>query len=82
MPPSVLTIGHSNHPLDGFLALLAQHKVKVLVDIRRFPGSRKHPHFNQDNLVAALMCLFGRPSSCGVHSRDGQQLDPPPGKSV
>jgi uncharacterized protein (DUF488 family) len=54
MPKQLFTIGHSNHPLDRFLALLAQHKIKALVDIRRFPSSRKHPHFNQDNLVSAL----------------------------
>jgi uncharacterized protein (DUF488 family) len=54
MPPSVLTIGHSNHPPERFLALLARHEVEALVDIRRFPGSRKHPHFNQDSLAAAL----------------------------
>ena len=54
MPPAVLTIGHSNHPLDRFLALLAGHGVEALVDIRRFPGSRKHPHFSRDNLAAAL----------------------------
>jgi uncharacterized protein (DUF488 family) len=55
MPPAVLTIGHSNHPLDRFLALLAQHGVEALVDIRRFPGSRKHPHFSRDSLAAALL---------------------------
>jgi uncharacterized protein (DUF488 family) len=54
MPPSVLTIGHSNHPPERFLALLARHEVEALADIRRFPGSRKHPHFNRDNLAAAL----------------------------
>jgi uncharacterized protein (DUF488 family) len=54
MPPSIVTIGHSNHPLEQFLALLAQHEVEALADIRRFPGSRKHPHFNRDNLAAAL----------------------------
>jgi uncharacterized protein (DUF488 family) len=54
MPPAVLTIGHSNHPLDRFLALLAGHGVEALLDIRRFPGSRKHPHFSRDNLAAAL----------------------------
>ena len=48
------TIGHSNHPLDRFLALLARHGVEALVDIRRFPGSRKHAHFNRDSLAAAL----------------------------
>jgi uncharacterized protein (DUF488 family) len=54
MSPNIVTIGHSNHPLDRFLALLAQHEVEALVDIRRFPGSRKHPHFNRDSLAAAL----------------------------
>jgi|SRR5215510_10185175 len=51
---NLLTIGHSNHPLDRFLALLAQHEMEALRDIRRFPGSRKHPHFNRDNLASAL----------------------------
>jgi uncharacterized protein (DUF488 family) len=54
MSPFFFTIGHSNHPLDRFLALLAQHAVEALVDIRRFPGSRKHPHFHRDNLAVAL----------------------------
>ncbi|HEY7328895.1 MAG TPA: DUF488 family protein, partial [Gemmataceae bacterium] len=48
---SLFTIGHSNHPLDRFLALLVQHEIEALVDIRRFPGSRKHPHFSRDNLA-------------------------------
>jgi uncharacterized protein (DUF488 family) len=51
---NLFTVGHSNHPLDRFLTLLAQHGVEALVDIRRFPGSRKHPHFNGDGLAAAL----------------------------
>jgi uncharacterized protein (DUF488 family) len=54
MPLAVLTIGHSNHSLERFSALLAQHGVEALVDIRRFPGSRKHPQFNRDSLAAAL----------------------------
>jgi uncharacterized protein (DUF488 family) len=54
MPQQINTIGHSTHPLDLFLALLAQHEIKELVDIRRFPGSRKHPHFNQEKLASAL----------------------------
>jgi uncharacterized protein (DUF488 family) len=51
---TIWTIGHSNHPLDRFLDLLAQHGIEALVDIRRFPGSRKHPHFHRDNLAVAL----------------------------
>src|SRR5437870_3047811 len=51
---TIFTIGHSTHSLDRFLALLAQHGIEMLVDVRRFPGSRKFPHFNQAPLAAAL----------------------------
>jgi hypothetical protein len=37
MSEQLFTIGHSNHPLDGFLSLLRQHGVEALADIRRFP---------------------------------------------
>jgi uncharacterized protein (DUF488 family) len=50
----VFTIGHSNHPIDRFLALLQQHRIEALADIRRFPGSRKHPHFSRDALAGTL----------------------------
>ena len=52
--PKLFTIGHSTHALDRFLALLAQHEIEALVDIRRFPGSRKHPQFSRDKLAAAF----------------------------
>ena len=54
MSQHLFTIGHSTHPFDRFVALLTQHDIKVLADIRRFPGSRKFPQFNQDNLASAL----------------------------
>jgi uncharacterized protein (DUF488 family) len=54
MSPQLFTIGHSTHPLERFLALLVQHEIKVLADIRRFPSSRKFPQFNQANLASAL----------------------------
>ena len=54
MSVQLFSIGHSTHPLDRFLALLGEHDIEVLADIRRFPGSRKFPHFNQDNLASLL----------------------------
>jgi uncharacterized protein (DUF488 family) len=54
MSPAIFTIGHSTHPLDQFLTLLAQHGIETLVDIRGFPGSRKHPQFGGESLAAAL----------------------------
>jgi len=50
----VYTIGHSTHSLSEFLAMLRSFGIKTLVDIRRFPGSRKLPQFDKENLEAAL----------------------------
>lgn len=54
MSPQLFTVGHSTQPLDRFVGLLTQHDIKVLADIRRFPGSRTFPQFNQDNLALTL----------------------------
>ena len=54
MKPQLFTIGHSNHPIDQFLGLLLKHRIEVLVDIRRFPSSRKYPHLNQESMAAAM----------------------------
>ncbi|MCC8360127.1 DUF488 domain-containing protein [Salinimicrobium sediminilitoris] len=56
MPPQhqIWTIGHSTHPLEEFLEWLHSHKIEVLVDIRRYPGSRKFPHFNLEALADSL----------------------------
>ena len=54
MPLELFTIGHSTHPLERFLALLVQHRIELVADIRRFPGSRKFPHFNRESLASAL----------------------------
>lgn len=50
----IFTIGHSSHPMDRFLDLLQQHGIEAVVDIRRFPGSRQHPHFSRENLAVSL----------------------------
>lgn len=51
---TIWTIGHSNRSFDEFLALLRAYKITLLVDVRRYPGSRKFPHFNKDFLEEAL----------------------------
>ena len=54
-PPATLwTIGHSTHPIDEFLALLAAHDIQRIADVRRFAGSRKYPQFNPDALAVSL----------------------------
>src|SRR5262249_19806852 len=54
MNEPIYSIGHSNLPLDQFFSLLPQHHIEALVDIRRFPSSRKFPYFNQTDLSASL----------------------------
>ena len=55
MKPAVIyTIGHSTPTIEVFLSMLESYDIKTIVDIRRFPGSRKFPQFNQDNLKIAL----------------------------
>jgi len=50
----IFTFGHSNHPIEEFLALLTRSRIEVVADIRRFPSSRKHPQFNRESLEASL----------------------------
>jgi uncharacterized protein (DUF488 family) len=50
----VFTVGHSNHPLEKFLGILAAHGIERIVDVRRFPASRRWPHFGAERFEAAL----------------------------
>jgi uncharacterized protein (DUF488 family) len=48
------TIGHSTHAIDAFVGLLRDAGVRAVADVRRFPGSRRHPQFGRDALAAEL----------------------------
>ena len=50
----IWTIGHSTHPLEEFVEWLQSFEIKALADIRRYPGSRRYPHFNKDALAISL----------------------------
>lgn len=51
---TVWTIGHSTRSLGEFASLLVTQGIELLVDIRSFPGSRRYPHFNKENLSLSL----------------------------
>jgi uncharacterized protein (DUF488 family) len=51
---SVCTIGHGVRPVDELVATLVEAGVTTLVDVRRFPSSRRNPQFNQAPLARAL----------------------------
>ncbi|HEX7152520.1 MAG TPA: DUF488 domain-containing protein [Thermoanaerobaculia bacterium] len=48
------TIGHSTRTLEELVALLQEHGVLRLADVRRFPGSRRHPQFSREALEREL----------------------------
>jgi len=51
---TIWTVGHSTRPIEELLKLLAAGKIQLLADVRRFPGSRRHPQFGQEALAASL----------------------------
>lgn len=51
---TIWTIGHSTRSLEELVAMLRSFEIKVLVDVRHFPGSRKYPHFNKESLEVTL----------------------------
>jgi uncharacterized protein (DUF488 family) len=50
----VWTIGHSTHALPAFLHILQAYGIETVADVRRFPGSRRHPQFGAEALAASL----------------------------
>ncbi len=78
----VYTVGHSNHAIENFLALLRRHGIRRLVDVRSVPYSRWVPHFRKRALSAALEsngidyqflgdALGGRPPGDEFYAADG-----------
>ena len=53
-PSTIHTIGHSTRTIEDFIALLKAHSIDLLIDVRRWPASRRCPQFNRDALSASL----------------------------
>jgi Protein of unknown function, DUF488 len=56
-PPAIAelyTVGHSNHAIEHFLALLRRHRVETVADVRSRPYSRFVPHFGKERLARFL----------------------------
>lgn len=81
----IFSIGHSNHPLETFLALLKQHRIEVLVDARSHPYSRFAPHSDSGSLKGAVTDvgikyllmgkeLGGRPEGDEFYGAEGHVL--------
>jgi uncharacterized protein (DUF488 family) len=50
----MMTVGHSTLELEAFLRALVENGCRTLVDVRRYPGSRRHPQFGQARLFDSL----------------------------
>ncbi|MER7788092.1 DUF488 domain-containing protein [Streptomyces sp. NPDC097640] len=54
MANRICTVGHSTRDFGEMLAILRNHEISHLVDVRSFPSSRKFPQWNQSAIIAAL----------------------------
>jgi uncharacterized protein (DUF488 family) len=74
------TIGHSTRPLPDFMALLRREQVTHLADVRRFPVSRRYPHFDGEALATALTaCAIGYTHHPALGGRRTPRSDSPNG---
>ena len=55
MQNHIFTIGHSTHSQERFIALLRQHEITALCDVRSQPYSRMNSQFNREDLEQALL---------------------------
>src|SRR5437660_4035015 len=54
MVSQIWTIGHSTRNIDGFVTLLEESGIKLLADVRSWPGSKRYPQFNKETLAESL----------------------------
>jgi uncharacterized protein (DUF488 family) len=50
----IWTVGHSTRKIDHFISLLEENGIKLVVDVRSLPGSRRYPQFNREALADSL----------------------------
>jgi len=81
----VFTIGHSNHDEPTFVALLRQHQIQVVADVRSQPYTKYATHFNADQIKQVLAGagigyvflgqeLGGRPADPELYDGEGHVL--------
>lgn len=51
---TIWTVGHSTRSIEEFLDILRSAAITRLIDVRRYPASRRYPHFNAQPLADAL----------------------------
>lgn len=78
---TLFTVGHSNRSLPEFIDVLRSAGIQTLVDVRRFPASRRHPHFNigplRDALAATGADYYHLPELGGYREAPSTQFSSP-----
>lgn len=73
------TVGHSNRSSAAFLDILRAAEIGVVADVRRLPGSRANPQFDQDRLSRSLAQFqIGYDYVPLLGGRRGQEKSVPP----
>jgi uncharacterized protein (DUF488 family) len=63
----LVTVGHGTRPIEELVEMLGEAGVETIVDVRRFPGSRRHPQFNRPALAGSL-------EAAGIAYRHAEEL--------
>ena len=50
----IWTIGHSTRSIEDFISLLEENGIKLVADVRMFPGSKRYPQFGREALAKSL----------------------------
>jgi uncharacterized protein (DUF488 family) len=50
----IWTIGHSTRTIEEFIDALQASGIKLVVDVRLLPGSKRYPQFNKEELAKSL----------------------------
>jgi uncharacterized protein (DUF488 family) len=85
-PTTLFSIGHSNVAAERLIALLEQHSIRTLCDVRSAPYSRYNPQFNRETLAETLGAadiayrfmgdtLGGKPADGALRTEDGALPD-------
>ena len=75
----IWTIGHSVRSIEEFLALLHENDIYSIVDVRSFPGSRRHPQFGRETMSAWLAddaITYQQASDLGGRRNRDYNVDP------
>ena len=51
---TIYTLGHGTRPTEEFIEVLRSADITRLIDVRRYPGSRRNPQFSREALERSL----------------------------